>query len=171
MSQSQETNALTTALKAYLEEVIKSDNELMQKIDFSESRLKEMTDYVTKQAKAYLNGKNGAIPDATVYKWSRDYFIDYEEIKKAEEEKRLKDEKEKAEREQKWKEEREKREKEREEFEKLSDEEKEEVLREREEQRKIKEWEEKQKKKEEKERKEWEEKERKEKEMGVQYLF
>lgn len=43
--------------------------------------------YVNKQAKEYLGGKNGAIDDAVVYDWIRNYNPNQEELEKAAKEK------------------------------------------------------------------------------------
>ena len=61
------------AIQKYLEKQIKNDPALAEKYD--SKNLGKCVDYITDLAKKELHGKSGAIEDALVYKWSRDFFL------------------------------------------------------------------------------------------------
>lgn len=63
-------------LEKYLAEQAKKDPAFAEKFD--PKKMGECVSYVTSQARKYLQGKNGAVEDAVVYKWARDFFNDGE---------------------------------------------------------------------------------------------
>ena len=62
------------AIQKYLERHTKNDSALAGKFDAS--KMDECVRYVTGLARKELHGNSGAIDDATVYKWARDFFLE-----------------------------------------------------------------------------------------------
>lgn len=93
---------LKEAIKAYLDGQVKQDAALAEK--YAPEHIELCIDYINEMAEKVLEGKSGAIDDATVYKWSRDFWLEghlEEALKKKEEEE--KEEKEREEKRQKEK--------------------------------------------------------------------
>lgn len=63
-------------LEKYLAEQAEKDPAFAEKFD--PKKMGACVSYVTSQARKYLQGKNGAVEDAVVYKWARDFFNDGE---------------------------------------------------------------------------------------------
>ena len=88
---------LKEAIKAYLDGQVKQDAALAEK--YAPEHIELCIDYINEMAEKVLEGKSGAIDDATVYKWARDFWLEghlEDALKKKEE-----DEKEEKEREEK----------------------------------------------------------------------
>lgn len=71
-------------LEKYLAEQAEKDPAFAEKFD--PKKMGTCVTYVTSQARKYLQGKNGAVEDTTVYKWARDFFNDGEAEKTGEDE-------------------------------------------------------------------------------------
>ena len=67
---------LKEALEAYLTEQASKDSAFAEK--FNPEKMSACVTYVTNQARKHLQGRNGSVEDATVYKWARDFFNDGE---------------------------------------------------------------------------------------------
>lgn len=65
---------LKEAIKAYLDGQVKQDAALAEK--YSPEHIDLCIDYIHDMAEKVLEGKSGAIDDATVYKWSRDFWLE-----------------------------------------------------------------------------------------------
>ena len=74
---------METIIRSYLEKCIESDLYLKER--YEENRISNCLSYIQKQAKEFLQNKNGWIEDSTVYKWAVDYFLDVNEKEKEEE--------------------------------------------------------------------------------------
>ena len=61
-------------IKNYLEEQCKIDPCLAEK--YKDTLIGGCVAYINKMAKEKLGGKNGAIEDAVVYHWAREYYVD-----------------------------------------------------------------------------------------------
>jgi hypothetical protein len=88
---------LKEAIKAYLDGQVKQDAALAEK--YAPEHIDLCIDYINGMAKKELDGETGAVEDAVVYKWARDFWLEghlEDALKKKEE-----DEKEEKEREEK----------------------------------------------------------------------
>jgi len=65
---------LKEAIKAYLDGQVKQDAALAEK--YAPEHIDLCIDYINGMAKKELDGKSGAIDDVTVYKWSRDFWLE-----------------------------------------------------------------------------------------------
>lgn len=72
-------------IKEYLKERCNRDPELEQK--FNEDQMESCIEYIEEKARDYLENKNGAIPDDTVYNWAREFFVEGQDEVKAQLEK------------------------------------------------------------------------------------
>jgi len=63
-------------LEQYLTEQAEKDPAFAEKFDAK--KMSACVSYVTERARKHLQGKNGAVEDAVVYKWARDFFNDGE---------------------------------------------------------------------------------------------
>ena len=74
-------------IKKYLDEQVQKNSALAGKYDAE--RLDKCIDYITEEARKYLNGSNGYVEDALVYKWARDYYLEVPSETKPLEEKKV----------------------------------------------------------------------------------
>jgi len=84
---------LKEAIKAYLDGQVKQDAALAEK--YAPEHIELCIDYIHDMAENDLDGQPGAIDDATVYKWSRDFWLEghLEEALKKKEERKEREEK------------------------------------------------------------------------------
>ena len=67
-------------IKQYLESL--NDPKINEALNDGKHTLDKCWTYITSQARKELNGRSGAVEDAKVFKWVRDYY--YDDVKKDE---------------------------------------------------------------------------------------
>lgn len=67
---------MKNAVKKYLEEQIKTDSALAEKYDGA--KIDDCIKHIVECARKELGGNNGAIEDAVVYHWAREFFLEAE---------------------------------------------------------------------------------------------
>lgn len=72
-------NRIINATIEFLNEQIKTDEQLRAAIDKEEKTIEKLWRYIETKAKKVLNNKNGGIEKSEVYGWAIHYFIESEE--------------------------------------------------------------------------------------------
>ena len=85
---------LKEAIKAYLDGQVKQDAALAEK--YAPEHIELCIDYIHDMAEKDLDGETGAVEDAVVYKWARDFWLEghlEDALKKKEEDEKEREEK------------------------------------------------------------------------------